>query len=176
MPYRYIVDKVKNFVVHKILRLDDTPHRIALGVAIGIFVTWTPTIGAQMVLVVALCTLFRANKVVGVPLVWLSNPFTLVPVYGPNYWAGVQVMKLFGREYTWQAFWNAFKTALQSTPTWYEKVQHWWGALDPILVPLWVGSVLVGAVLGIIAYVATYYGVIGYRALHGHASTPEMKK
>ena len=84
MPYRYVWQRLKDFIVHKVLRLDDTPHRIALGVAIGFFVTWTPTIGIQMILVVALATLLKANKLVGVPFVWISNPFTIVPIYGPN--------------------------------------------------------------------------------------------
>ena len=57
--------KVKDFVVYGVLHADDTPHRIALGVAIGIFVTFTPTLGFQMILVAVIATLLRANKFVG---------------------------------------------------------------------------------------------------------------
>ena len=48
-----------------IVMLDDTPHSIALGTAIGLFIAWTPTVGIHMILVVALALLFRANKVAG---------------------------------------------------------------------------------------------------------------
>ena len=88
VPYKYMYIRLRygwrraqRFVKYRILHVDDTPHRIALGVAIGMFVAWTPTIGFQMGLTVLLCALFRANKLVGVPLVWISNPLTIIPVY-----------------------------------------------------------------------------------------------
>ena len=84
MPLRFLANKIKRFFIYRVLGLNDTPHRIALGLAIGIFVTWTPTIGFQMVLTVVLSTLFRANKFVGVPFVWISNPLTVVAIYGPT--------------------------------------------------------------------------------------------
>ena len=73
--------RVRHFVLHDILHADDPPHRLALGVAIGMFVTFTPTVGLQMVLVGVLAWLLRANKLVGLPVVWLSNPATVVPIY-----------------------------------------------------------------------------------------------
>jgi len=50
----FVGKRLKRFLVHNVLHVDDTPHRIALGVAIAIFVTWTPTIGFQMLLTIAL--------------------------------------------------------------------------------------------------------------------------
>jgi hypothetical protein len=69
----------------KLLMLDDTPHRIALGMAIGVFISWTPTVGFQMLAAVPLAYLLRANRVAGVIGVYLSNPFTLVPMYWLDY-------------------------------------------------------------------------------------------
>ena len=88
MPVRFILNRTKRFFIFRVLHVDDTPHRIALGVAVGIFVTWTPTIGAQMLLTVLLSWLLRANMLVGVPFVWISNPLTVVPIYGPSYVLG----------------------------------------------------------------------------------------
>jgi uncharacterized protein (DUF2062 family) len=88
VPLREWWPRTKHFFVHGIFHLDDTPHRIALGVAIGMFVAWTPTIPFQMMLTVALCFVCRANKVVGLPFVWLTNPLTLIPVYTPNLFVG----------------------------------------------------------------------------------------
>jgi hypothetical protein len=73
--------RLRRFIVHNVLHADDTPHRLALGVAIGVFVGLTPLVGLQMVIAVALAALLRANKVVCVPLVWISNPFTFVIIY-----------------------------------------------------------------------------------------------
>ena len=74
MPDKFVWKRMASFFVHRVLHVPDTPHRIALGVAIGIFVAWTPTIRFQMVLTVVLAWLLGANKSVGVPFVWISCP------------------------------------------------------------------------------------------------------
>ena len=52
-------------------------------VAVAMFITFTPTVGLQMILSVFFAWLLRANKAVGIPIVWISNPATtlmLLPV------------------------------------------------------------------------------------------------
>ena len=120
MPHRYIYRKVRDFFIYRVLHVDDTPHRIALSVAIGIFVTWTPTIGLQMIITVLLCWLFRANKVVGVPFVWISNPLTIVPIYYPNYVVGCW---LLGGEYGDFDFLEAVSAKLDVS--WLEQIRIW---------------------------------------------------
>ena len=79
---------LRYFVIHHVLHADDPPQRCKLGIAISVFVTFTPTVGFQMALVVFLAWLLRANKVVGLPIVWITNPLTIVPVYYPCYVVG----------------------------------------------------------------------------------------
>ena len=167
MPHRYIAKRLKRFFIYRVLHVDDTPHRIALGVAIGIFVTWTPTIGFQMALTVALAALFRANKLVGVPFVWLSNPLTLVPVYYPSFCLGAWML---GRESTGDDFISALAKAATFTGSWWERVQNWWTATVEFFGPLWLGSIPVALSLGLITYILVYYAVIGYRKhpIHFH--------
>ena len=38
---RNIIRQIEHFVVYRILHAHDTPHRLALGIALGIFVAWT---------------------------------------------------------------------------------------------------------------------------------------
>ncbi len=178
MPYRYVWQRLRELIVHSVLRLDDTPHRIALGVAIGFFVTWTPTVGIQMILVVALATLLKANKLVGVPFAWISNPLTIVPIYGPNYFIG---SKLLGGQYIWSAFPQAVAKAMEAQANlpepegwldhvwyWIQVIGQWERALWPIFPPLWLGSIIVALLIGFVTYMATYYGVMAYRKHHGH--------
>ena len=160
MPVRYILKRLKRFFIYRVLHVDDTPHRIALGVAIGMFVTWTPTIGFQMMLVVALSWLLRANKAVGVPFVWISNPFTLVPVYYPNYLLGCW---LLGEEYQSPDF----LAAAAAGDNWFERLGAWWEATWKVFAPLWLGSLLVGLIVGVLSYFATRYAVVKYRE-HWH--------
>jgi len=169
VPIRYVGKQLKRFFVYRVLHVDDTPHRIALGVAIGIFVTWTPTIGFQMILTVALAALLRANKAVGVPFVWISNPVTLVPVYGPNYWVGT---KLLGHNYDAGRFTNFVEQAMKSG-TWLEHLSAAWSAMCKIFWPLWVGSIAVGLGLAVISYFGVRFAVVRYRRWwRKHHETP----
>ncbi len=155
-----IANKLKRWFIYRVLHVDDTPHRIALGVAVGIFITWTPSIGFQMLLTVAISTLLRANKFVGVPFVWISNPLTLVPIYGPNFLLGAW---LLGGDYSYDRFADSLAHAVSFGGTWWERIQSWWEATIHFFWPLWIGSVINALVLGVITYVLIYWGVTAYR-------------
>lgn len=155
MPIRFVARRIERFFIYRVLHVDDTPHRIALGVAIGIFVTWTPTIGLQMVLTIALATLLRANKFVGVPFVWISNPATLW-LYYPNYKVGRWMLPGDYPE-------PDFLKAIVLTGGWPERIRTFWETTSEILAPLWIGSIVVALVLGAITYVVIRYAVVNYR-------------
>ena len=36
MPIRFVINRIKRFFIYRVFSLNDTPHRIALGVAAGI--------------------------------------------------------------------------------------------------------------------------------------------
>ena len=82
--------------VQPIFTINDTPHSIALGVALGVFVALTPTMGAQMLIILVVGTLIKANRIIGVLLVWISNPVTIIPMYYGYYWLGGQVPRQAG--------------------------------------------------------------------------------
>lgn len=157
---KFIAAKTERFFVYRVLSINDSPHRIALSVAIAIFITWTPTIGLQMMLTVAVCFLLRANKLVGVPFVWISNPLTIVPIYGPNYLVGCWAL---GNPPT-DAWEKLVKAGTFSTGGWIDRAGAWFDAAKPIFLELWVGGIAVGLVLGIITYFVVYRMVVVYRA------------
>lgn len=152
-----LLQRIERFFIYRIFSLNDTPHRIALGVAIGIFITWTPTIGIQMVLTVALSWLLGANKLVGAPFVWISNPATIFPIYGPNYWVGCKVLGSDFRGLT------ALENAITFNGGFIDRIQAWFEATQAIFWELWVGSLIVGLVLAIITYFAMYRMIVVYR-------------
>jgi uncharacterized protein (DUF2062 family) len=160
--------KARNFIIHNVLHADDTPHRLALGVAIGMFVAFTPTIGLQTILAVGLAALLRANKLICIPLVWVTNPVTGVPIYalcyrlgagligshphppqehiGPVMGPAEQVLSQgLGRLVAWD-FWRDILAGLTRV-----------GA------QLWVGCLLVGFVLAVISYFPCRWFIEHYR-------------
>jgi uncharacterized protein (DUF2062 family) len=82
----------RKFIV-RLLELDDTPREIAWGIAIGVFVAMTPTVGIQMITIALLCTLFGGNRLAGVAMAWISNPLTVVPIYWLNYVIGSIILR-----------------------------------------------------------------------------------
>lgn len=161
MPFRRGWAKVKKWIIH-LLHLDDSAHRIALGVAIGMFVAVTPTWGIQMLLVVGLAWLCRANKVAGIPLVWVTNPATNVPIYSFCYIVGRALVGGPGLEEVKQAL------ALISMGDlgWGALAKGWANLMWHAAAPLWVGTCVVGAVCGAITYVIMYCLITFYRRHH----------
>ena len=155
--WRLYARRTRQFVLHNILHADDPPHRLALGVAIGVWVTFTPTIGVQMVLAVALAWLLGANKVVGLPVIWVSNPATFVPIYWPSYWLGAT---LLGREQIGPEYWTSL---WPPPPGWVEGTLFYWQSFWEIAAPLWVGSLIVGTVAAAVSYWVVYKLICVYR-------------
>ncbi len=168
MPLRYVARQVERFFIFRVLHVDDTPHRIALGVAVGIFVAWTPTIGLQMVLTVFLAWLLRANKLVGVPFAWISNPFTLIPIYK---WCNYNVGRLLlPGDYPDPNFFNR----IVLTGSWAERTKAFWEETIHVFAPLWLGSVVVGLLLATPSYFTVRYAVKTYRLRRAQRRAPRQ--
>tara|TARA_Y100001970_G_C14245261_1_gene867688 strand:- start:1713 stop:2282 length:570 start_codon:yes stop_codon:yes gene_type:complete len=78
---------LKDKFINPILHSTDPVSEVSLGVAVGVFFGLTPTVGIQMYLVAAIWTIYRYifkkhfNLPVGVAMVWISNPLTMIPLY-----------------------------------------------------------------------------------------------
>ena len=165
MPLRRGWQKLRDWFVH-LLHLDESPHRIALGAAIGVFVAFTPTIGVQMLLIFFLTSLFRANAAAGVPMAWLTNPATMVPVYWFNLWVGIKIVG--GTQSMLDRFESAVAAIVSRDLTWWQLVKEWWDLVMSVAWPLWVGSVVVSLVLAALTYGLMYYLITVYRRAHQH--------
>ncbi len=72
------------YIKHKILRLSDSPHKIALGLAIGFGVSFTPILGTHFLQAGFLAFLFRGNILSAIIGTFVGNPWTF-PFF---WWAG----------------------------------------------------------------------------------------
>jgi hypothetical protein len=162
--------RLRRLLVHHILHIDDTPHRLALGAALGLFLAWTPTIGLQMLLVVILAPALRANVVVGSPVVWISNPVTMGPIYLWNYWVGRQFLSIFhDRPEASTAELKEMLSNLISEGNLFNLIQNpdFWHTMIDLLwrfgLDLWVGSLLIGVPIALAGYFVSYKFIIWYR-------------
>ncbi|MFK5925559.1 MAG: DUF2062 domain-containing protein [Desulfuromusa sp.] len=121
----------------QLARLRSEPDAIGRGMALGLFIGFTPALGFHMLLAIIFAFLLRQNKIAALIGVWISNPFTAPLIYGLEYEVGRMLLGLpplginhFGRELSWSL-----------------------GA--QLGVPLLLGSLVLGIPVAIIGYSVT---------------------
>jgi len=144
------------------LHTDDTPHTIALGAGIATFVAFLPLVGLQMFISVGLAALARANKAICIPIVWITNPFTMGPIYYGCYELGHFIVPATwaGNDEGLSRLFEVAKTASLLDKTFWKEI--FW-ALTGAGMDLWIGCFVVSTILGVIAYCVVRSSVIGYR-------------
>ena len=148
---------------------DDSPHRIALGAAVGLFVGCSPALGLHILIVFLMSMVVRINRAAALCLVWISNPLTFVPIFYNDYIVGKRMMQFIFPERvgTSQRAMELFSN-LRDQGVRFEifNVEFWNGLLEFLLhgsVELWLGSIFLGICAACAGYLVTYRIVVWYR-------------
>ena len=109
----------------------------------------------------------RANKIVPLLPVWLTNPVTIIPIYSFNYWVGWKItggpplsdlIDCLRRMITPPDI-EAYVFSTDALTAWWEGVKIAMGELLTMgwdmQLPLWLGCVIVGTVLAVPSYFIT---------------------
>lgn len=133
-----------------ILDLKDSPQKIALSFAAGIFIGMSPAFGLHTVIGIAAAWVFRLNKFVTIVGVYVTNPWTIVPIYTFSTWVGAQMLGLESimPHIDWGAV--SFSSLL--------------GELKPLLWPFIVGTLVIGLFSAVVSYFIVYRAVLRKRA------------
>jgi len=139
--------------IRSIFQLNDTPHRLALAFAVGVFIAFSPTFGLHILSCLIVAWAFRLSKLVLITATFINNPWTIVPMYGFCIWFGSKIM---GREIAMpQIAWN--ELTLYSA----------YVVIKPYFWPFVTGTLVVGGIAAVIAYFLIYWLVVRYRKLEG---------
>ena len=138
-------------ILRQVLALDDTPHAVALGAAVGVLFGMTPTVGLQTIEVIlfALITrrLFYFNRAAALTLIYVSNPLTMAAIYYGLYWVGSCFVP---GEVTLQQFRQILT---------FEGFAGSWQALKELVndvgLPLAVGTLVVAPISAMVTYPLT---------------------
>jgi len=137
--------------LRQVIGVKDTPRKIALSFGIGIFLGMSPLLGLHTLLGILAAWVFRLNKFVTIVGVYVTNPWTIVPIFTFATWLGG---RLLGLEHILPDInWHSIGIS--------ELIRD----LEPILPPFIVGSVFLGLVCGVIGYALIYYAVVRQRKL-----------
>ena len=130
-----------------VTRLEDTPYRVAMGCACGLFSSVLPIFG-QMLVGMVLARLCRANVVASIPWTWLTNPATTLPIWYGCYRVGAALLR--DQPVTLAALRNLVS---QIDEHGLRATLHAGGALiGQLIVPLVLGAVVVGLCVGALGY------------------------
>ena len=172
-----------HFITHRILHIDDSPHRIAMGVALGLLTAWTPALGLHILIAFSLTSMTGANKFVALTCVWVSNVFTAIFIYYPNYLVGWYLLSRFRGE---QALAHEeivvlFKDlfAFDSIITCFYRIDFWQKLLTLLMnigAELWVGGLVIGGAVSITAYFAFYHLIKWYRKNYPHRDASVVRR
>ena len=78
----------------RFLKIRGHPNEIALGLALGLFVGMTPSMGFHTAIAVFIAALFKWNKISAAVGVWITNPLTAPFIYSVNYFIGAKLIGL----------------------------------------------------------------------------------
>lgn len=171
----YAWRRIRHIVIHKVLHADDTPHRIATGVGVGLFVACSPLMGLHMLLALVGTMLLRGNRAVSVMAAWVSNPITFAPIMAFNWIVGHAVLPR-SEVATGHEVRILIRQMIGKAEGLVPMIRHvfteeFWSAVMGLVgklgAELWIGSVLVGLLAGLFGYLLTYRGVIWRRAHRG---------
>ncbi|EAR23542.1 DUF2062 domain-containing protein [Nitrococcus mobilis] len=112
---------------------------VAGGVACGLFVAFIP-LPVQMPLAAVLAVLLRANLLLAVALVWITNPLTMPAIFYFTYVVGTWIIG-----------------SPVAAHAGFEPSLHWfWEQFERIWKPLMVGSLSIGFVFALAGYGAVH--------------------
>lgn len=154
-----------------VLHLDEEPARLARGMAVGVFIGFTPFYGLHTLLALAAAFVFRLNKAATVTGAWINLPWFAPFVYGFCLKLGEAILS---GNISWSGLGTLTEAAaayLRSSPR--EHAGHLWEMLWRMMfeasLPLFVGTTVVGLALGTATYFITLEAVREIRRLRQRA-------
>lgn len=171
------------YIVYRLRRLPDPPHRIARGVLAGVFISFTPLFGFHLMLAAAIAWILRGNVIAALIATFFGNPVTtpLIAlssvelghwILGGGQPVGIGEIKGFFTEASleiWRNVWAIFTSDLAS---WH----HLAGFFRGIFLPYLVGGIGPGLFCGVVCYYLTIPIVHAYQKLRDRNRRERIEK
>lgn len=135
--------------IRSLIQLDETPQRLALAFAVGIFIAFSPWFGLHIASCFLIAWVFRLSKLVVVTASLINNPWTVVPMYGFCIWFGIRMTgaDIQTPDIQWQEL----------------TLSNSYDILKPFLWSYVVGTTVIGIAAAVISYFIFLRVVIRYR-------------
>ena len=162
-----------------VFHLDDAPWKIALGLAVGVFIGCTPLYGLHTLMALLVAFALRMNKAATVTGAWLNLPWVAPFVYGISLKVGEFILSgghglesLRGLGLSELA---AMIRPYLSLERFHEGLLGSFQLLFVASKPLFVGTTVVGGVAALATYFVALGAIRELRLLADPDATPESK-
>lgn len=163
--------RAAGYVVHRLRRLPDSPERIAVGVGVGVFTSFTPLYGFHFALAALLAWFLRGNILAALLATFFGNPVTFPFIVVGSIGLGSALLGIeHGMSATevMQAFAAAWSEITGNLRALFGEGPTYWGRLlwffQFVFLPFLLGGVMLGVVSGVIGYFAALPVIRVYQA------------
>ena len=152
--------RATSYVLHRLRRLPDSPHRICMGIACGAFVSFWPTFGLHFLLAALTAFLLRGNILAALLGTFFGNPLTF-PIIAVtsmqlgSWILGYEVTMGFGQ--VMAAIGRASSELAHNLWAPFTGDTVHWGRLSVFFWRVFLPYTLGGTIIGIPCSVALYY-------------------
>jgi len=151
--------RAASYVWHRLRRIPDPPHKVARGIAAGMFASFTPLFGFHFILAGSIAWAIRGSVLAGLMTTLVGNPLTFPLIAGISMTVGNwmlgresslpvgEILGSFGRASA--ELWHNFTTLFTAAPA------HWDGLaafLDRVFLPYLIGGLAPGFLAALGAY------------------------
>jgi uncharacterized protein len=162
--------RAAQYVIHRVRRLPDAPHRIGRGVFAGIFISFTPLFGFHFLGAALIAWAIRGNVLAALLATFIGNPLTTPIIAYTSVELGHWILGSHGSlsfEEILLAFSNATKELWRNGFALFTPAPtHWRGLGDffrTIFLPYLVGGIVPGIVTGLICQSLTLPLIEAYK-------------
>jgi len=138
----------------ELLGREETPERVATAIGLGVGIGFSPFIGLHLAIALVLAWLFRLNKIDTVLGTLCGQIPTWTPVFPLGYRVGRAILgydRYTVRRLNWDAIFHSHITWIFHPAETAHKV-FGWHAVGPRVASFFVGTTVVAAFLGLVAY------------------------
>ena len=122
---------------------------MATAFAIGVFIGMSPLLGLHTILGLLAAWLFRLNRIITLVGVFVTNPWTIVPIYSFGTWVGANIIGIDNilPEIDWS----------------HITIIGFFKEFRPLLLPFLIGNTVIGIASAVVSYVLIYKAAKNYR-------------
>jgi len=148
-----------DYFMYRVKRLPDTPHKISMGLAIGVFSSFTPFFGLHFVVAGLLGYLLKGNIIAAVFGTFFGNPITwpFIASFSVNLGQIILGQKVTSFEAFFENFVVAAEASWQGMKTIFGYGESDWELVYSFIKELFLPYFIGGFVLGLATAVVSYF-------------------